>query len=70
MDIKEQICDALILQCKQDAQKEYCRNNGTPMFVLDKCFSCSKSVWENIDLEECTNKLITGCPYCGQSFCN
>ena len=68
MDIKDQICDALIIQCKEDAQKEYCRNNNIPMFVPVKCPNCSKSVWENIGLEQCQNKHITGC-ICGHSFC-
>jgi hypothetical protein len=70
-DIKEQICDALTYELKVDAQKKYCLENNLPMFAPEqnKCEYCGEKFWDNISLEECSNKLITGCHFCHQSYC-
>ena len=33
-----------------------------------KCFKCHKQIFEKITLEEASNELITGCPFCNYSY--
>ena len=56
---------------KIKAQEEYCEKHKVPMFApKDKCYSCNRNIWDKITLEQATNELITGCPYCNKSFCD
>ena len=69
--IKEQICNALEIQVKQEAQESYCKRNSVPVFVPlgSKCHHCKAQIWELIKMEDAKNTLITCCPNCQQSWC-
>jgi len=56
---------------KIKAQEEYCKKQNIPMFAPeDRCYGCNRNIWDKITLEQATNEHITGCPYCGKSFCD
>lgn len=46
-----------------EKQDKYCRERDLPMFVFDKCWSCGKQI------EDTDSEHITGCSFCGRSFC-
>jgi len=55
---------------KIKAQEEYCEKHKVPMFAPVLCYGCNRNIWEGITLEKATDEHITGCPYCGKSFCD
>ena len=55
---------------KMKAQKEYCKKHDVPFFAPEQCYGCNRFFWDKITLEQATNEHITGCPYCGKSFCD
>jgi len=59
------------IDTKIKAQEEYCKKHNVPFFPpKDKCYDCKNKIWEKITLDQATNEHITGCPYCGKSFCD
>lgn len=58
------------IQKKIKAQEGYCKDNKVPFFApkTGKCFKCHKQIFEKITLEEASNELITGCPFCNYSY--
>jgi hypothetical protein len=56
---------------KIEAQRRYCENKQQIMFLPEdaKCYKCGKNVVEHLSFATCAIKLITGCQYCGNSFC-
>ena len=56
------------------AQKEFCKKNELPHFAPydGYCFRCGHQIYgENgIPVEKAKSTLVTGCPYCGTSYCD
>lgn len=56
---------------KYEAQKKFCKQNNGPLFcpVNGHCHYCGRNIFEEKTLESASSELITGCPYCGHSYC-
>jgi len=56
---------------KIKAQKGYCEKNDKPHFAPYSgiCANCNKQIYNEISLTKARTELITGCPYCGWSYC-
>lgn len=67
------------------AQEAYCDKHGCQMFIPRNgwCPNCGGNIFEpykvrrgseyvtlGIDVEEAGQRLITGCPLCGHTFCD
>lgn len=58
-----------------EAQEKYCSKNKLPHFAPHNgnCYICGKNIYEGqlaISVEQASSSLITGCPYCGRSYCD
>jgi hypothetical protein len=53
---------------KEQAQIDYCKKIGYPIFAQSICFKCSAHVFDKYTLEECVKEIITGCKNCCASF--
>lgn len=55
---------------KWKAQAKYVKDNDKPYFapMAGRCYNCRGQIYDKISLEEASTTLITGCPYCKQSF--
>lgn len=55
-----------------EVQALYCSANNKPLFVPKGgiCFHCGHNVFDanGISLLQAANTLVTGCPFCHQSF--
>lgn len=61
----------MLHQLKRDAQSKYCAENQAPNFAGDgECYGCRKNVFDRYTLEQASNELITGCPFCLRTFCD
>ena len=66
-----------INNCIQN-QEYYCKNHKLPNFspIDGICYRCHKNIYQNYIINGKTllgedgNEFITGCPYCGYSFCD
>lgn len=56
---------------KIQAQINYCRKHGVPLFAPRKgvCWSCGRQIYDKISLKRAASELITSCPYCNRSYC-
>ena len=67
------------------AQNAYCEKHGCPVFIPANgwCPNCGGNIFEpyqvrrgaeyvtlGINVTEAGNRLITGCPLCGRTFCD
>ncbi len=57
------------------AQRNLCIKQGLPLFVPHdgKCFKCHRNVflaYPDDEVKADPEKLVTGCPHCGQTFCD
>ena len=56
-----------------NAQKKYCEEKHLPYFAPKdgRCWRCGKNIYSinGISVEQATNNLITGCPFCNYSYC-
>lgn len=64
----------------KQAQKEYCKSNGYPMFAPNNgiCYSCGRNIYHKvvyhsgnvggISVKKAGSTLITGCPFCNRSY--
>ena len=57
---------------KEKAQEKYCKEHGYMVLVpyYGTCFRCGQNIWKKISVEEAGKRYITGCPYCGRSWCD
>lgn len=56
-----------------EAQDKMCDERKLPHFapLSGTCFYCGKNIYADggISVKEASTRLITGCPYCGRSYC-
>ena len=54
-----------------EAQAKFCREHDVLILVPihGSCFRCGRDIWVKITPEEAGERYITGCPYCGRSWC-
>ena len=55
-------------------QKEYWDKSGNPDFAPHdgRCWNCRSQIYAEggIDVEQASNTLVTGCPFCHRSYCD
>jgi len=58
------------IELATEAQMGFCSSKKVPLFapVYGVCPSCKGNIYQVISVEEASNDLITGCPYCNESF--
>lgn len=60
----------------QKAQIEFCKKHNVPLFApqdpLTQCFRCQKNIYGvgGVSVGAASRMHITGCPFCGASFCD
>lgn len=56
------------------AQRNYCEQHNAPHFAPfdGVCYVCSQHIYQpgGYTLQYATDRLITGCPFCGYSYCD
>lgn len=57
---------------KKALQKKFCKDHKVPYFAPENgmCWSCHKQIYKKLKEETCATEHITGCPYCGRSYCD
>ncbi len=62
------------INAAKKAQKNYCKEKVYPLFAPKDgvCWNCGKNIYcvNGISVEQASNNLITGCPFCHRSFCD
>lgn len=55
-----------------EAQIKFCEEKKLPLFapVDGVCYKCNKNIYNAITIDKAKSELITGCPYCCQSYCD
>ena len=53
-----------------EAQIGFCGSKNIPLFAptYGVCSGCKRNIYQVISVEEASSDLITGCPYCNESF--
>ena len=56
---------------KFSCQEEFCIRNALPFFAQRiKCENCDEIFWDFITIDFCSETHMTGCPLCGQTWCD
>ena len=56
------------------AQKKYCKENKLPDFtpLSGNYWKCKRNIYSEggVSVEQASNSLIIGCPFCYRSYCD
>lgn len=54
-------------------QNNFCKKNSVPLFIPQSghCTRCGKNIFskDGYTVKQAASQLITGCSFCGNSFC-